>query len=130
MYGPWSLSSALWRWMDCAFRCLSRVSWSRRRRFALYHPTALIESDAIGSGTRIWAYAHVLRGACIGANCNIGDHAFIEGGAVLGDNVTIKNGVYVWDGVCLGDGVFVGPGAVFTNDLYPRSPRLPAVAAR
>jgi acetyltransferase-like isoleucine patch superfamily enzyme len=96
----------------------------------LYHPTALVESDAIGAGTRIWAYAHVLPGACIGANCNIGDHAYIEGGAVLGDNVTIKNGVYVWEGVWLGDGVFVGPGAVFTNDLYPRSPRLPAVATR
>jgi UDP-2-acetamido-3-amino-2,3-dideoxy-glucuronate N-acetyltransferase len=96
----------------------------------LFHPTALVESDAIGAGTRIWAYVHVLPGARIGRDCNIGDLAYIEGGAVLGDNVTIKNGVCVWEGVSLADGVFVGPNAVFTNDLYPRSPRLPAVAAR
>ncbi len=96
----------------------------------MYHPTALVESDEIGAGTRIWAFAHVLPGARIGRNCNIGDHAYIEGGAILGDNVTIKNGVCVWEGVRLESGVFVGPNAVFTNDLYPRSPRLSAVAAR
>lgn len=95
-----------------------------------FHPTALVESEMIGEGTRIWAYAHVLRGARIGAHCNIGDHAFIEGGAVVGDNVTIKNGVCIWEGVHLEDGVFVGPNAVFTNDLFPRSPRLPIVADR
>jgi acetyltransferase-like isoleucine patch superfamily enzyme len=95
-----------------------------------YHPTALVESEQIGSHTRIWAYAHVLSGARIGANCNIGDHAFIEGGAVLGDGVTIKNGVCVWNGVTLGDGVFVGPNAVFTNDPYPRSPRMANPPAR
>lgn len=94
------------------------------------HPTALVESDTIGHGTRIWAFAHVMAGACIGADCNIGDHAFVERGAVLGNGVTLKNGVCVWEGVTLGDGVFVGPNAVFTNDLYPRSPRLPAAAAR
>jgi acetyltransferase-like isoleucine patch superfamily enzyme len=96
----------------------------------MHHPTALVESEEIGKGTRIWAFAHVMAGACVGADCNIGDHAFIERGAVLGNGVTVKNGVCVWEGVTLGDGVFVGPNAVFTNDPYPRSPRLPAVAAR
>ncbi|HZO88814.1 MAG TPA: acyltransferase [Chthonomonadaceae bacterium] len=96
----------------------------------MFHPMALVESEEIGEGTCIWAYAHVMPGARIGANCNIGDHAFVERGAVVGDNVTIKNGVCVWEGVHLGDGVFVGPNAVFTNDLYPRSPRLGAAAAR
>lgn len=96
----------------------------------MFHPTALVESEEIGEGTRVWAYAHILSGARVGSHCNIGDHAFIEGGAVVGDNVTIKNGVCVWEGVSLGNGAFVGPNAVFTNDLYPRSPRLPAVAAR
>jgi acetyltransferase-like isoleucine patch superfamily enzyme len=87
------------------------------------HPQALVESTDIGRGTRIWALAHVLQGARIGANCNLGDATFVEGGAVLGDNVTLKNHVCVWDGVTIGDGVFVGPQAAFTNDLYPRSPR-------
>jgi UDP-2-acetamido-3-amino-2,3-dideoxy-glucuronate N-acetyltransferase len=95
-----------------------------------YHPSALVESEEVGEGTRVWAYAHVMSGAKIGRNCNIGDHAFIERGAVVGDNVTIKNGVCVWEGVTLADGVFVGPHAVFTNDMFPRSPRLPVVADR
>lgn len=94
------------------------------------HATALVESTSIGSGTRIWAYAHVLKGARIGRDCNLGDHSFVEGGAVIGHRVTIKNGVMVWDGVVLENDVFVGPAAVFTNDLRPRSPRAPAVKQR
>ena len=94
------------------------------------HPQALVESDDIGAGTRIWAFAHVMRGARIGKNCNLGDHAFVEAGAVLGNNVTLKNNVSVWEGVVLEDDVFVGPHATFVNDLYPRSPRMPAVGER
>ncbi len=85
------------------------------------HPRGLCESDDVGAGTRIWAFAHVLPGAVVGAGCNIGDHAFIEGGAVLGDRVTVKNAVLVWDKVHVGDDVFLGPAMVFTNDLRPRS---------
>ncbi len=33
----------------------------------------------------------------------------------------MKNGVQLFDGVTLEDDVFVGPGAVFTNDLTPRA---------
>jgi acetyltransferase-like isoleucine patch superfamily enzyme len=94
------------------------------------HPSALVETDQIGSGTRIWAFAHILGGAVIGADCNIGDHCFVESGAVLGDGVTIKNGNAVWDGVTLEDGVFVGPNAIFTNDRFPRSGRLPEARKR
>jgi UDP-2-acetamido-3-amino-2,3-dideoxy-glucuronate N-acetyltransferase len=88
------------------------------------HPTAIVESTQIGEGTRIWAYTHVMHGASVGAHCNIGEHCFIESGATIGDEVTIKNGNMIWEGVRLADGVFVGPQVVFTNDLYPRSPRL------
>ena len=94
------------------------------------HPSALVESAAVGAGTRIWAFAHVLQGARIGGHCNLGDHCFVEGGARIGNNVTIKNGVAIWDGVVVRDNVFVGPFAVFTNDLAPRSPRFPAAARR
>lgn len=97
------------------------------------HPNALCESTEVGAGTRVWAFAHVLKGAKVGSGCNIGDHAFIEGGAVLGDRVTVKNQVMVWEGVTVADDVFLGPGMAFTNDRHPRSPRMegvPAVAAR
>ncbi len=94
------------------------------------HPKALVESDAIGAGTRIWAFAHVMKGARIGPDCNICDHAFIESGATLGRGVTVKTHAAIGDGVTLRDGVFVGPHVVFTNDLRPRSPRLPLAAPR
>lgn len=88
------------------------------------HAAAIVESQNVGRGTRIWAFTHVMSAAMIGENCNIGDHCFVESGARIGDNVTVKNGTMLWDGVVLEDGVFVGPQVLFTNDRYPRSPRL------
>jgi UDP-2-acetamido-3-amino-2,3-dideoxy-glucuronate N-acetyltransferase len=85
------------------------------------HDKALCETDEVGAGTRIWAFAHVLPGARVGAGCNICDHVFIEGGAVLGDRVTVKNNVLLWDKVTIEDDVFLGPNAVFTNDPNPRA---------
>jgi len=85
------------------------------------HEQGLCESAEVGPGTRIWAFAHVLEGARVGAECNICDGVFIEGGAVVGDRVTVKCGVQLWDGVELEDDVFVGPNATFTNDPMPRS---------
>lgn len=94
------------------------------------HPQALVETDRIGAGTRIWAFVHVLPGAVIGRDCNICDHVFIENDVVLGDRVTVKSGVQLWDGVCLEDDVFIGPNATFTNDRYPRSKLHPPTYAR
>ena len=88
------------------------------------HPKAIVESDQVGPGTRIWAFAHVLKGAIVGSNCNIGDGTFIEGGVRIGDNVTIKNQCLIWEGVAIADNAFIGPNVVFTNDPWPRSPRL------
>jgi UDP-2-acetamido-3-amino-2,3-dideoxy-glucuronate N-acetyltransferase len=65
-----------------------------------------------------------MKGARVGSNCNIGDHSFIESGAIIGDRVTVKNGVSVWNGITIGDDAFIGPGVVFINDRYPRSPRM------
>lgn len=86
------------------------------------HPAAIVESGArIGSGTRIWAFVHVLPGAVIGENCNLCDHVFIENDVVIGDRVTVKCGIYLWDGLRIGNDVHLGPNVVFTNDRYPRS---------
>lgn len=85
------------------------------------HEKGLCESDEVGTGTRIWAFAHVLPGAQIGVNCNICDGVFVEDGAVVGDRVTVKCGVQLWTGIELEDDVFVGPNATFTNDPMPRS---------
>ena len=91
------------------------------------HSLAVVEPGArIGPRTRVWAFAHVLPGAVVGADCNLCDHTFVEGAVRIGDRVTVKCGVYLWDGVTLEDDVFVGPCAVFTNDKFPRSRRRPA----
>lgn len=89
------------------------------------HPNALCETNSIGDGNKMWAFAHVLPGAKIGADCNICDGVFIEGDVIVGDRVTIKCGVQLWNGVRLADDVFVGPNATLTNDNFPRSKRYP-----
>ena len=86
------------------------------------HPNALVEKGArIGPDTRIWAFAHVMKGARIGAACNLGNYVFVESGVKLGNGVTVKNGAQLWEGLIIENDVFIGPGAVFTNHPYPRA---------
>ena len=85
------------------------------------HEKAIVESDAIGEGTRIWANAHVMNDVTIGKRCNIGEGCFIESGVTIGSDVVIKNNVAVWKGVTIEDGVFLGPSVVLTNEIEPRA---------
>ena len=91
----------------------------------MVHDFALLESDHIGHGTRIWAHTHILPGARIGKDCNICDQTFIENDVVIGNRVTIKCGVHIWDGVRIEDDVFIGPSVAFTNDRFPPSKQWP-----
>jgi UDP-2-acetamido-3-amino-2,3-dideoxy-glucuronate N-acetyltransferase len=94
------------------------------------HTQALVETSAVGKGTRVWAFVHVLPGATIGADVNICDHVFIENDVVVGDRVTIKCGVQLWDGLTVEEDVFIGQNATFTNDHFPRSKQRPATRLR
>lgn len=94
------------------------------------HEKAICESTRIGDRTRIWAFAHILPGAVIGADCNLCDGVFIENDVTLGDRVTVKCGVQLWDGLTVEDDVFIGPNATFTNDRFPRSKAYPEQFAR
>ncbi len=86
------------------------------------HSNGIVEDGArVGDGTRIWAFAHILPGAQLGADCNICDHVFIENEVKIGDRVTIKSGVQLWDGVTIEDDVFIGPNATFANDAFQGS---------
>jgi UDP-2-acetamido-3-amino-2,3-dideoxy-glucuronate N-acetyltransferase len=86
------------------------------------HSTAVVEDGAsVGDGTRIWHFAHVRQGATIGTDCSIGKDVFVDSGAIVGDRCKVQNGVSVYSGVTLENEVFVGPNAVFTNDLRPRA---------
>lgn len=85
------------------------------------HPTAIVESESIGEGTKIWHFAHIRQDAKIGEGCNIGKSVYVDSGAEVGNNVKIQNFVSVYKGVVIEDDVFVGPSVTFTNDLYPRA---------
>lgn len=86
------------------------------------HPTAVIDEGChIGNGTRVWHFTHIMAGSSIGENCNIGQNVFIATGVVLGNNVKLQNNVSLYTGVICEDDVFIGPSAVFTNIVNPRS---------
>lgn len=89
---------------------------------AFVHPTAEIEADVhIGAGTKVWHLVHIRTGARIGAGSTLGRNVFVDAGVVIGNRVKIQNNVSVYAGVTIEDDVFVGPAAVFTNDLRPRA---------
>jgi acetyltransferase-like isoleucine patch superfamily enzyme len=85
------------------------------------HPTAIVESDTIGEGSKIWHFVHIRKDAIIGKNCNIGKSVYVDTEVRIGDNVKIQNFVSIYKGVIIEDDVFVGPSVVFTNDIYPRA---------
>jgi UDP-2-acetamido-3-amino-2,3-dideoxy-glucuronate N-acetyltransferase len=86
------------------------------------HPSAIVDLPcAIGVGTKIWHYAHIMSGAQIGANCTLGQNVFVAATAQIGDGVKIQNNVSIYDGVTLEAYVFCGPSCVFTNVRNPRS---------
>jgi UDP-2-acetamido-3-amino-2,3-dideoxy-glucuronate N-acetyltransferase len=86
------------------------------------HPTAVIDEGAIiGEGTNIWHFSHLMKGCHIGNNCNIGQNVFIASAVVLGNNVKVQNNVSLYDGLICEDDIFLGPSAVFTNVINPRS---------
>ena len=86
------------------------------------HKSAYVEKNAtIGEGTKIWHNSQVQSGAQIGENCTIGHNCFIGSRAKLGNGVKLESNIDVWALVTLEDYVFVGPSAVFTNDINPRA---------
>ncbi len=85
------------------------------------HPTAIVESDTVGEGSKIWHFVHIRKDAIVGKNCNIGKSVYVDTEVRIGDNVKIQNFVSIYKGVEIEDDVFVGPSVVFTNDMYPRA---------
>ena len=86
------------------------------------HPTAVIDEGChIGSGTKIWHFAHVMPNCTLGENCNLGQNVVISPQVVLGNNVKVQNNVSIYTGVICDDDVFLGPSMVFTNVINPRS---------
>jgi len=89
---------------------------------ATIKPTAQVDDNAVlGDGTTVWELAQIREGARLGSSCVIGRGAYVGPGVQIGDNVKLQNYALVYEPATLADGVFVGPAAVLTNDVYPRS---------
>ena len=58
----------------------------------------------------------------IGANVSVGTHSIVEHHVVIGNGVRIHSNVFIPEYCILEDDAWVGPHAVLTNALYPRSP--------
>jgi UDP-2-acetamido-3-amino-2,3-dideoxy-glucuronate N-acetyltransferase len=86
------------------------------------HPTAIIDDGTIiGSGSKIWHFCHLMPGCELGEGCSLGQNVFVASGVKLGRNCKVQNNVSLYAGVSCGDDVFIGPSAVFTNVINPRS---------
>lgn len=86
------------------------------------HETAVLDEPvAVGTGSKIWHFSHILSDTSIGANCVIGQNVMIGPGVVVGDNCKIQNNVSLYNGIEVEQGVFIGPSAVFTNVKTPRA---------
>ena len=86
------------------------------------HPSAIVDEGCeIGKGVKIWHFSHIMPGCKIGDNCNLGQNVVVSPKVVLGKNVRVQNNVSIYEGVICEDDVFVGPSAVFTNVVNPRS---------
>jgi UDP-2-acetamido-3-amino-2,3-dideoxy-glucuronate N-acetyltransferase len=86
------------------------------------HESAYVDRDvAIGAGSKIWHFVHVLPGTRIGRNVVIGQNVMAGPNVRIGDGCKIQNNVSIYEGVELEDEVFCGPSCVFTNVLNPRA---------
>jgi UDP-2-acetamido-3-amino-2,3-dideoxy-glucuronate N-acetyltransferase len=85
------------------------------------HDTANVEIEDIGEGTKVWANAHICKGAKIGKYCTIGEGVYIGPNVIIGDCCKIQNNCLIYEGVTIGNHVFVGPNVITTNDIRPRA---------
>lgn len=86
------------------------------------HQTSYIDEDvAIGEGSSIWHFCHILPQSRIGRNVVFGQNVMAGPRVVIGDGCKLQNNVSLYDGVELEADVFCGPSCVFTNVINPRA---------
>jgi UDP-2-acetamido-3-amino-2,3-dideoxy-glucuronate N-acetyltransferase len=93
---------------------------------AVGHPSVQATADVddratLGPGTTVWHLAQIRENARLGSGCVVGRGAYVGPGVIIGNNVKLQNHALVYEPARLEDGVFVGPAAVLTNDVHPRS---------
>jgi UDP-2-acetamido-3-amino-2,3-dideoxy-glucuronate N-acetyltransferase len=84
-------------------------------------------SARIGKNVKIWHFAYIGDETRIGDNVMIGSLTHVDYKVSIGENTRIEGSVYVPPLTVIGKNVFIGPGATFTNDPYPMSPKMSGV---
>ena len=86
------------------------------------HSTAVVDEGCqIGADSKVWHFCHLMSGSVLGERCILGQNVMIAPGVRLGNGVKVQNNVSLYTGVVCEDDVFIGPSAVFTNVINPRS---------
>ena len=85
------------------------------------HESSYVDDVVIGKDTKIWHFSHILSHTTIGDHCSFGQNCVVGPNVVIGNNVKVQNNVSIYDGISCEDDVFIGPSAVFTNVINPRS---------
>ncbi|MEC5184916.1 UDP-2-acetamido-3-amino-2,3-dideoxy-glucuronate N-acetyltransferase [Cryobacterium sp. MP_3.1] len=85
-------------------------------------PSADIDPRAVlGAGSTVADRAQVREFARVGPGCAVGYAAYLGPGVILGRQCTVQDFALLYEPTLLEDRVSVGPGAVFTNDRFPRA---------
>ena len=88
----------------------------------LIHESAYVDAEvAIGAGSRVWHFVHVLGQTEIGKDCILGQNVMVGPRVRMGNGCKVQNNVALYDSVELEDYVFCGPSCVFTNVNNPRA---------
>jgi UDP-2-acetamido-3-amino-2,3-dideoxy-glucuronate N-acetyltransferase len=83
-------------------------------------PFRLIDDVEFGENVTVWSFTN-LYGCRIGADTRIGSFVEIQRGVIVGAACKISSHTFICDGVEIEDEVFVGHGALFVNDRFPRA---------
>ncbi|MEK6812992.1 MAG: acyltransferase [Nanoarchaeota archaeon] len=85
--------------------------------------TIIGDHVSLGENSKIWhhciVYGNAERPVRIGSNTQIGSQSHIKPGVTIGNYCRLQDGISIPDLVTIGNYVFVGPRAIFTNDIVP-----------
>jgi UDP-2-acetamido-3-amino-2,3-dideoxy-glucuronate N-acetyltransferase len=99
-----------------------------RNSFGNQGVTNYISNTAkIGNNVKIWHFSYIGNDTQVGDNVMIGSLTHIDYKVIIGEDTRIEGSVYIPPLTVIGKRVFIGPGATFTNDPYPMSPKMTGV---
>lgn len=81
----------------------------------------IAESAIIGDRTVIWNLSSIRERAVVGPDCSIGRGVYVGPGVSIGERCKLQNFALIYEPAEVAAGVFIGPGAILTNDRYPRA---------